>query len=234
MSNTTNKHNTNNNNTNNHNNSYDNTNNNSYDNNNIFKTKPTNYLNENLNYKVNDMLNRHTEFKDLNLNNHKKLYEVYERNERYERNNRNERNDIEEINYNDTINNTIVHNSNYKEKDNDPLCREKLNIINNIDIIPNPSDDIHILVNKNIKLRNYLIETTSDLIKLKKEYTEMEERNRSEKEKILNDLNRITENYFVYSESHRNLKIIKEELEKITNEFELCQVNLDHYKELIK
>ena len=123
---------------------------------------------------------------------------------------------------------------NYNYNQSELKVRDHLNLYNDDELSGSTYDDINTLIRKNTKLRRYLIESASSLIKLKKEHVELKDKNQTEKEAILNDLNRITDNYAIYSESHRNYQLVKEELDKVKSEFDVLQENLNHYKEFIK
>lgn len=89
------------------------------------------------------------------------------------------------------------------------------------------NDDLSILINKNSKLRQLLIESQARVEELNLKLKNMEERQLIEKNEIYNELERISETYKLYAESHKILNSKSEYYDKALNEH-------DHNSQLIK
>ncbi len=102
------------------------------------------------------------------------------------------------------------------------------------DLLFNVNDGFKTLITKNTKLRSLLIEANDHINEITKTYESKLELFSNEKKNLLKQLDKITINYTIYAESHKNLSLIKEEYDRLNSEFSVCQDNLMVYKELIK
>jgi len=102
------------------------------------------------------------------------------------------------------------------------------------ELLFNVNDDFKTLITKNTKLRSMLIEANNHINEITKQFDKQLISHSNEKKSLLLQLDKITSNYTLYAESHKNLTVLKEEYDKVNYNFQLNQEKINVYKELIK
>jgi len=102
------------------------------------------------------------------------------------------------------------------------------------ELLFNVNDDFKTLITKNTKLRSMLIEANNHINEITKQFDKQLISHSNEKKSLLLQLDKITSNYTLYAESHKNLTVLKEEYDKVNYDFQLNQEKINVYKELIK
>ena len=111
------------------------------------------------------------------------------------------------------------------------------NNINNIelsDLLYKKEDDYETVVNKNLKLRSLVVQASNKLTEFSEKLLRNEENHKKEKETILKELDRITENYQKYAESHKTLIVLEEQFQKLKSDYEHNYTVLLSYQDSIR
>lgn len=99
------------------------------------------------------------------------------------------------------------------------------------DLVFNINDDYKTVISKNNKLRALVVQASTKLNDLNKKYKNLEEEHKSEKEGILNELDKISTNYKMYAESHKNYTSFEEQFKNLQKDYHHNYKVLTSYQE---
>lgn len=102
------------------------------------------------------------------------------------------------------------------------------------EFISNENDGIDELKVKNAKLRQLVVQASSKIAEMSKKYSQMENDYKIEKATILSELDRISKNYQIYAESHKQFAQFKNEYQLLLRERTQNNKVLVNYTETIK
>jgi hypothetical protein len=102
------------------------------------------------------------------------------------------------------------------------------------DLVYSIHDDFKTILNKNNRLRNILIQASNKMNELSTKSLEREEEYRLEKAGVLDQLDKITENYKKYAEGYKNFTLLEEQLKNLQNDYNHNYKVLTTYQESIK
>jgi len=139
----------------------------------------------------------------------RKIYNLSSNSQRLKDELNNEHFDLDDKNHTNNPNNLII-------EDNTPVPHLQFS-----DLLFNVNDDFKTLITKNTKLRGLLIEANTHITDITNKYEMKLEIHSNEKKSLLLQLDKITANYSIYAESHKNLIILKEEYDKINSDFSI-------------
>jgi hypothetical protein len=83
-------------------------------------------------------------------------------------------------------------------------------------------------------LRSLVVQASNKLTEFSEKLLRNEENHKKEKETILKELDRITENYQKYAESHKTLIVLEEQFQKLKSDYEHNYTVLLSYQDSIR
>jgi len=126
---------------------------------------------------------------------------------------------------NSNQNNKITNNKNNTNENENKIIKK--NSFELKDYVYDQNDNFNDILNKNNKLRNLIIQANQKILILNKSNEEIQNDFQLEKQSILNQLEKIQENYKLYANSHKILLEFKEKYKNLNNEFNLIKINLN-------
>jgi hypothetical protein len=106
--------------------------------------------------------------------------------------------------------------------------------INMKDLIFNITDDHKTLINKNRKLAQYVIQSSNKISVLNENIKNLETSKNKDKEELLAKLEKISNNYRTFAESHQKFGKVQAENESLKASYELVSKEVVNYEEFIK
>lgn len=120
---------------------------------------------------------------------------------------------------------------NYKQQQQPSVISHHSKTTNNLEeLVYYYNDTFELLIEKNEKLHQIILQSNNKVNNTIKQYKELERNYQSEKRQIYSELEQIASNYKLYAESHKNLKKTEKRLKELFSNYtvitkELCTTN---------